>query len=642
MGSARLPFVALALGVLAVAFPAPAVAQDPEPPAHLAYADGTVTLERESEAEEAGAGLVLLPGDRLRTSAGRAEILFPDGSALAIDEYTVVELLDSSLVRLTAGRALLTVSGTADPAGAVRYQIDTPASSVTTEGPGEYRVAVTSFPSGAETELSVLRGFAVIATERDSIRVRSGEQSAAREGFAPSFARAFNSARYEAFDRWVNARREERMGYRTASRSAQYLPADLRMYGGTLDRYGAWGQEPSYGYVWYPTVAPAWRPYYHGSWSSLRGYGWTWTGLDVWSWPTHHYGRWGHSGSRWFWRPDRRWGPAWVSWGSAPGYVGWCPLGFDNRPVFAMSASSRNPWNGWVALPRERFGARGAFVHREAVPPRSFNNTPFITHAQAPVAPRAVPRNGNVRNGNVVDATRNRPATGIPADSRGRRLRPGGSTDQNPLEPRGRRAAAVPRNPEQAAVGAPSPQGRETGSSGVVRQGPPGRTSPAVPASPGRPPQRAMPRTASPTDPTGTAPEYTRRAGPGVVNGPRPGVVTRMPTPEVPPLPSAPAYNPSGGVVRGGAGRVSAAPGASGGPDSNGPGGNADRPGAVRRSPPPPAAAPPASYPRESQPRQPVSAAPPQEAAPATSAGSAPARRGSGASGGDSGRARRR
>ena len=64
MGSARLPFVALALGVLAVAFPAPAIAQDPEPPAHLAYADGTVTLERESEAEEAAAGLVLLPGDR--------------------------------------------------------------------------------------------------------------------------------------------------------------------------------------------------------------------------------------------------------------------------------------------------------------------------------------------------------------------------------------------------------------------------------------------------------------------------------------------------------------------------------------------------------------------------------------------------
>lgn len=640
MGSPRLPFVALALCVLAVGFTAPAIAQDPEPPAHLAYADGTVTLERESEAEEAGAGLVLLPGDRLQTSAGRAEILFPDGSALAIDEYTVVELLDSSLVRMTAGRALLTVSGSADPAGAVRYQIDTPASSVTTEGPGEYRVAVTSFPSGAETELSVLRGFAVIATERDSIRVRSGEQSAAREGFAPSFARAFNSARYDAFDRWVNARREDRMGYRSASRSAQYLPADLRMYGGTLDRYGAWEHDPSYGDVWYPTVSPGWRPYYHGSWSSLRGYGWTWTGLDVWSWPTHHYGRWGHSGSRWFWRPDRRWGPAWVSWGSAPGYVGWCPLGFDNRPVFAMSVSTGNPWNGWVALPRERFGARGAFVHREAVPPRSFSKTPFITHAQAPIAPRrAVPRDGRVPNGNVRAATGNRSAAGIPAESRGRVLGPRG-TEQRLPDPRGRRSAAVPRNPDQTAPVVPPRD--ESRSSGVVRQGPPGRTSPSVPASPGRPPQRAMPRTASPADPTGTPPEYTRRAGPGVVNGPRPGVVTRTPPSGASPEPSAPAYNPRGGGVQGGAGRVGAPSGGSGGPDSNRPGDNAERSRAARRSPPPAAAAPPASYPRESQPRQPVSATPPREAAPATSAGSAPARRGSGASGGDSGRARRR
>ena len=636
MGSARLPLPALALGVLALACAAPAIAQDLEPPAHLAYADPTVTLERESEAQEAGAGLVLLAGDRLRTSAGRAEILFPDGSALALDEYTVVELLDSSLLRLTLGRALLTVGGTANPAGAVRYQIDTPASSVTTEGPGEYRVAVASFQSGAETELSVLRGFAVIATERDSVRLRPGEQSVAREGFAPSSPRAFNSARYDAFDRWADARREERMGYRSSSRSAQYLPADLRMYGGTLDRYGAWGYEPVYGDVWYPTVAPTWRPYYHGYWSSLRGYGWTWTGLDVWAWPTHHYGRWGHKGSRWFWKPDRRWGPAWVSWGSAPGYVGWCPLGFDNRPVFAMSRSTgnpwSNPWNGWIALPRERFGARGAFVHREAVPPRSFN-TPFITHAQAPVAPpRAVPRNGSVRNPNVVESPSARPATGIPAGSRGRLLAPG--TDQTSPELRGRRPAAVPRNPEQAAAVAPAPQGGQTAASGVVRQAPSRWTSPSGPSSPGRTPQRVVPRTAPAPVSTETVPEYSRRAGPGVVGGPRPGVVMRTPPPEASPQPSAPAYNPSAGVVRGGAGRVSApAP-------AGGAGGGDDRQRAVRRSPPPAAVAPPASYPRESQPRQPASAAPPQNAAPASSAAAAPARRESG--NGDSGRARRR
>ena len=166
----------------------------------------------------------MLPGDRLRTFAGRAEILFPDGTSLAIDEYTVLDLLDRALLRLTAGRTRLTVIGAANPAAALRYQIDTPSSSVSTEGPGEYRVAVASFPSGTETELSVLHGYAVIATDRDSVRVRSGEQSTARSGFAPSFPRSFNAARYDEFDQWADQRREERMGYAGASRSAQIPP----------------------------------------------------------------------------------------------------------------------------------------------------------------------------------------------------------------------------------------------------------------------------------------------------------------------------------------------------------------------------------------------------------------------------------
>ncbi len=140
------------------------------------------------------------------------------------------------------------------------------------------------------------------------------------------------------------------------------------MYGGTFDRYGAWQHEPQYGYVWYPSASPDWRPYYNGYWAANRPYGWTWIGLDVWGWPTHHYGRWGVSRSRWFWIPERRWAPSWVTWAAAPGYVSWCPLGFDNRPVFALSVNVGNPWLGWVVVPRTHFGAPGAYVHHYAVP----------------------------------------------------------------------------------------------------------------------------------------------------------------------------------------------------------------------------------------------------------------------------------
>jgi len=174
--------------------------------------------------------------------------------------------------------------------------------------------------------------------------------------------------------------------------SASYLPQDLQMYGSTLDRYGSWSYAPDYGYVWYPMVAPSWRPYYYGYWDPVPSYGWTWIGADVWAWPTHHYGRWGHARNAWFWIPDRTFGAAWVSWGTAPGYVSWCPLGFNNRPVFA-SIGYGDAWSGWTVLPRTHFGGRGYYAQRYAVEPRHIpRNTVFVAQSTPPVA---VPRRVN-------------------------------------------------------------------------------------------------------------------------------------------------------------------------------------------------------------------------------------------------------
>jgi hypothetical protein len=361
------------------------------PPPHLSVVDGVATLDREAVTEPAAPGAPLVPGDRLRTARGRAEVLFPDGSALDVDEFSSIELQGPTLIRVTSGRVMLVVAGVSDPAAAVRFQIDTPIASAQTDGPGEYRVALLSDPAGLATELAVVRGLGALVTERGTMPLRAGERSVAWDNAAPSRPQFFNSARFDAFDQWALARRDERLG----SRSAQYLPPDLRVYGGSLDRYGAWQHDPQYGNVWYPTVAPDWRPYYDGYWSSVPTYGWTWIGLDVWSWPTHHYGRWGYGGSRWFWIPDRRWAPAWVSWGGAPGYVSWCPLGFDNRPVFALSVSTRSTWAGWTVLSRDHFGGRRN-VHQYAVSPRALSvNTPFIVQNTAPIAPpHAVARRG--------------------------------------------------------------------------------------------------------------------------------------------------------------------------------------------------------------------------------------------------------
>jgi hypothetical protein len=142
------------------------------------------------------------------------------------------------------------------------------------------------------------------------------------------------------------------------SRSASYLPQDLQTYGSTFDQYGSWQYDQPYGYVWYPQVEADWRPYSYGSWSPIRSYGWTWVGAEAWAWPTHHYGRWGFARNAWFWIPGRTWGAAWVSWSFADDYVSWCPLGWNSRPVFALSIGSRHGWGYWT-VPRRTFETRG-------------------------------------------------------------------------------------------------------------------------------------------------------------------------------------------------------------------------------------------------------------------------------------------
>jgi hypothetical protein len=174
----------------------------------------------------------------------------------------------------------------------------------------------------------------------------------------------------------------------------------VRPYSSAFDRYGSWRHETSYGYVWYPTVSPGWRPYFEGRWASLPAIGWTWVGSNAWAWPTHHYGRWGFSAGAWFWIPGRTWGPAWVSWAAAPGYVSWCPLGWDNRPVAsfvggAYSSVRHDPWRAWTVVPHHRFGTgyvHASFVGGSRIDPRT--RGAFVVRPTAPeIRGYAVPRN---------------------------------------------------------------------------------------------------------------------------------------------------------------------------------------------------------------------------------------------------------
>jgi hypothetical protein len=349
----------LCAALLTLCVPLLARAQETtEPPAHISYVDGVAVLERDGRTDTAPASMPLLAGDRVRTENGRLEVLFADGSTLHLDASTVIDVQSNEVIRLLQGRIRLSIAGRNR---AVAYRVDAPGGWVQITQSGEYRVAVLRNTAEAEVELAVLRGAAELINEDGRTELRAGERAFARSGAAPSYAYVFNSAAWDAFDRWSEARRDQRLGV-----STQYLPDTVRPYGPVFDRYGSWQYDVSYGYVWYPTVHVGWRPYYYGRWATLRPFGWTWIGADPWAWPTHHFGRWGVSAGVWFWIPGRIWGPAWVSWAYAPGYVGWCPLGWNNRPlvqIVNVFGGRHNPWHAWTVVPRHRFGSGFVNVH---------------------------------------------------------------------------------------------------------------------------------------------------------------------------------------------------------------------------------------------------------------------------------------
>ena len=267
------PWVSTAL--LSLCVPLAVFAQEPtsEAPAHISVVDGAAVLERDGRGETAPTSMPLLAGDRVRTQNGRVEILYADGSTLHLDANSLVDFQSDEMIRLLDGRVRVNIVG---PRRRVDYRIDAPSAWVQIPTPGEYRISVIPGEREAEVELAVLRGSADLVNEAGRTSLGAGERAFARAGSSPSAAYVFNSANWDAFDRWSEARRDTRLGV-----SAEYLPDNVRSYSATFNDYGYWQSEPTYGYVWYPRVSPGWRPYYYGRWATLRPWGWTWIDRSV-------------------------------------------------------------------------------------------------------------------------------------------------------------------------------------------------------------------------------------------------------------------------------------------------------------------------------------------------------------------------
>src|SRR5215469_2796737 len=106
-----------------------------------------------------------------------------------------------------------------------------------------------------------------------------------------------------------------------------------------LSAYGQWVDVGSFGRCWRPAQVDAdWRPYANGHWE-LTDNGWYWESDEPWAWATYHYGRWETTPDYgWVWVPQTEWAPAWVSWRSGDGYVGWAPMPVE-RPGISIDVA---------------------------------------------------------------------------------------------------------------------------------------------------------------------------------------------------------------------------------------------------------------------------------------------------------------
>jgi Family of unknown function (DUF6600)/FecR protein len=604
--------------VWCLGLPVPARAQDAasESPAHISLVDGAAVLERDGRNETAPTSMPLLAGDRVRTQNGRVEILYADGSTLHLDTNTLVDFQSDEVVRLLDGRVRLNIIG---PRRRIDYRVDAPSAWVQIATPGEYRISVIAKEREPEVELAVLRGAADLVNEDGRTSLAAGERAFARAGAGPSASYVYNSAAWDAFDRWSEARRDSRLGV-----SAEYLPEEVQPYAATFSSYGYWQNVPTYGYVWYPHVHPGWRPYYYGRWNHYRPWGWTWVGSDPWAWPTHHYGRWGFNAGAWFWIPGRVWGPAWVSWAYAPSYVSWCPLGWNNQAVFAFNFHSgyrHNPWNAWTVVPHRGFGTGFVnvnVVNASRIDVRTRNS--FVVRDTAPdVRGYAVPRaTAPIR---VAGARTNGATAGTAGFSRTpspgmTQTAPAGSDPAATL--RSRRSPSTPLNGQGYPAPAREPRDLSTIPAPTRQATPRARDGAGVISSPPavrsdtrsdvRSPveRRAVPRDERPTEPSSPTPMYSPSPSYGAPRERSP--YRGIPSAEAPgqdPSPSraVPRSAPSGGVPDG---YARSRPG----PEHSAPAPSSPGPSAAPRSSapsgPPPSAAPP---PQRSAPSGPPPAA---------------------------------
>ncbi len=300
----------------------PAAAQDAAPPGRvgqIAYVSGSVSFNGSGSGGWAAASLnyPVSDGDALYTQGNAQAAIALDATRLTLAGDTELQItqLDAASFAATAsqGEVFLAVNGLAP---GQNFSIATPRGNVTISQNGDYDVTVGD--NTAPTIIAVFQGAATVTAD-STLPVAAG-QAAVLSGADQTTAQ-ITQAEPDAFAAAMLAQ--------AAPPPPPYVPPVVSQMTGTyeLSRYGSWDQNPQYGAVWYPRVAPGWAPYREGHWVNVSPWGWTWVESEAWGFAPFHYGRWIDEGGRWGWAP-------------APDYQRGGDYGPGYQPVYAPAVVS--------------------------------------------------------------------------------------------------------------------------------------------------------------------------------------------------------------------------------------------------------------------------------------------------------------
>lgn len=271
----------------------------------LSEIEGSVQIDRNTGQgfEKAIMNMPIAQGMSIKTTAGRAEVEFENGSVVRLADNSSVEFSqltrndDGEMVnevRLNGGTIYVHYKHKA--AGA--FQVDFAKQSVNLDRDVHFRLSM--YPDTAQ--LVVMKGELQPPSSAESAKLLKKKQTLNLNLDDQAQTAMAKGITELPSDRWD----AQRSAYDTQYQDQYAAMKSPYQYGYTdLNYYGTFFNAPGYGMLWQPFgVSSAWDPFGDGAWAFYPGMGYTWVSGYPWGWTPYRYGTWVYGPSYgWAWQP---------------------------------------------------------------------------------------------------------------------------------------------------------------------------------------------------------------------------------------------------------------------------------------------------------------------------------------------------